>query len=137
MKKYTSLYERLVANTEVDENGCWVWTGARRRSYGCLCLRVPGGGRKTKPKNYSAHRLMMEEVLDATFPFDEVGHLCYNTLCVNPEHLEVQTRAFNLSDRRGYKATSGCMIPVLFPRYEEPVWDETASMSLPGDPCPF
>lgn len=120
-RRYRSLYERLVANTvlEVPDNpqSCWLWTGhLTPRGYGKLAVRVPGGGRATNPKQRAAHRVMLEEVLDAEFPFDEAGHLCHNPRCINPDHLEVQTRIFNLGDRRGYRAPEGSMIPTLFPR---------------------
>ena len=47
MKRYASMYERLVANSEKpddqNENGCWVWTGRRHNSnYGVLAVRIPG-----------------------------------------------------------------------------------------------
>lgn len=118
--RYPSLYARLVANTvlAVPDNpqSCWLWTGRTRRGYGSLAVRVPGGGRATNPKTASAHRAMLEEILNARFPFDEAGHLCHNPLCINPDHLEVQTKVFNLGERRGYRAPEGPMIPVLFPR---------------------
>ena len=119
-RKYRNLYERLVANTKLanpdDPDGCWLWTGPRRGHYGCLCVRIPGGGRATKPKTISAHRAMLEEYHDIVFPFDEAGHLCFNTMCINPRHLEVQTQVFNLGQRRGYREPEGSMIPTLFPR---------------------
>jgi hypothetical protein len=122
-RKYTTLYERLVANTVLAEednpNSCWVWTGPRRGRYGCLCVRVPGGGRSTKPKTISAHRAMLEEFHNIVFPFDEGGHTCYERLCINPMHLEVQTRVHNLGERRGYSMVEGCMIPVLYPRDDD------------------
>lgn len=124
-KLYASLYERLVANTELaipdNPQSCWLWTGyCTRAGYGQLAMRVPGGGRATKPRQLAVHRAMLEELLDALFPFDEAGHLCGNPLCINPDHLEVQTQIFNLGERRGYRAPEGRMIPVLFPR--ESVW---------------
>lgn len=136
MRKYRSLYERLVANTRLerpdDPSSCWIWTGPTRRHYPCLCIRVPG--RRT-PKTISAHRAMLEEYHDIWFPFDEAGHLCFNPLCINPLHLEVQSPWFNLAERRGYKPPDGRMIPVLFPRSElvevEPI------IVLDNEECPF
>ncbi len=122
-KVYTNLYARLVASTALAEpdnpSSCWLWTGARRGQYGSVSFRVPRGGRATKPKTLAAHRTMLEEFHDITFPYDEAGHLCFTPLCINPLHLEVQTRAFNLSSRRGYAAAEGCMIPTLFPRSDD------------------
>jgi len=133
-RKYGTLYERLVANTEVDEaTGCWVWKGSKRAHYPAISLRVKG--RKT-PRTVGAHRLMLEEYHDITFPHDEAAHLCNNSHCINPMHLEVQTKAANMADR-WKKDTDKCLIPVLYPRSEEPVWDATAVTMLPGDECPF
>lgn len=142
-RKYGSLYERLVANTKLerpeDPSSCWIWTGPVRRHYPCLCVRVPGGGRATLPKTISAHRAMLEEFHDIVFPFDEAGHLCYQPLCINPMHLEVQTKAFNLAERRGYKPPEGSMIPVLFPRslWLEELLEREGVAHPVGAECPF
>lgn len=125
-RKYSSLYERLVANTVEDENGCWVWTGTVKAGYPRIALRVPG--RKT-PRTFGAHRLMLEEVHDIVFPDDEAAHLCNNSMCINPAHLEVQTKAANMADR-WKRDTDKCMIPVLYPRNEEAVWDATGVTML-------
>jgi hypothetical protein len=138
MKKYATLYERLVANTVEDDKGCWVWTGPRRGAYPCLCVRVPGGGREMKPKNISATRAMLEEVHDVWFPFDEAGHLCFNTLCVNPSHLEIQTAAHNMAERRGYSppANGKPWIPVLYPRAADIEWEDRGE-TIDDEECPF
>lgn len=120
---YPTLYERLVANTKLldpdDPNSCWLWTGSvnRENGYPRLSIRVPG---RKNPKTIYAHRAMLEEVHDIWFPFDEAGHLCYQPLCINPAHLEVQTKAFNMMERRGcgHFNYTGCMIPTIFPRHE-------------------
>lgn len=126
MRVYRSLYERLVANTvlAVEDNpqSCWLWTGHRQyNGYGRLCVRNQHG----QPRHISAHRAMMEEVLDCTFPFDEVGHRCHNPACINPGHLEVQTRWHNMAEQRthlggvAYINTERSWIPVLFPRNDD------------------
>lgn len=138
--KYGSRYERLVANTRLAEEGnvhsCWLWNGATTRNgYPLMTERVRG-----KPQGIRAHRAMLEELLDATFPLDEGGHLCCTPSCIHPSHLEVQTSAFNLGDRRGYAHVQGCMIPVLFPREDllqaaaDRAWDEPGQR---GGECPF
>lgn len=136
-KVYATLFERLVANTHApdSDNGCWIWAGCLRNGYGAVTVRMPG---RKNPVRRAAHRVMLEEILDMEFPLDEGGHLCYDTRCANPDHLEVQTRLFNLSDRRGYAGSEGCMIPVLFPRRD--LLDEAAcaAWDSPGiacDPC--
>lgn len=135
-KSYGSIYERLVANTEEpqSENGCWIWSGPRRHGYGALCVRVPG---LTSPRHKIASRAMLSEVHGVDFPFDECGHLCGNPSCVNPDHLEIQSQAFNLSERRGYADVKKDrrMIPVLFPRRDplqeaaDAAWDEAGTVA--------
>ena len=99
MRKYLSFYERLVANSEKpddqNENGCWVWTGktdGKRWPYGAVNVRVDG-----QHKTLRAHRAMAE-VLEGR-PLDPdhetVEHLCGNTLCINPDHLELIDRVDN------------------------------------------
>lgn len=103
--KYLHLFERLVANSYVpedqNENGCWIWTGGTvppKNEYGRLSVRVPG--RKT-PKSVYAHRAMeievrrfMEDKTELGYD-DTIDHRCLNTLCVNPDHWLVVTRAEN------------------------------------------
>lgn len=140
--KYKSLFERLVANTQLavegDAASCWLWTGKHVRGYGRLNVWRDG-----KLVSVKAHRVVLEEFHDITFPFDEAGHLCYNTLCINPTHLEVQTKTHNLAERRGhtYAERGGCWIPVLFPREGDALqaaadraWDSPGVVS---QDCPF
>ena len=145
MAKHGTLFQRLVANTrlavEDNTNSCWLWTGhVHKNGYPRVTVRV--APRPAPPRGKFAHRLMLEEVLDAEFPNDEAGHLCYEPRCVNPSHLEVQTPAFNKSERRGYAPVEGCYIPVLYPRGDELTelaercWDEPGTPSLDGL-CPF
>lgn len=121
-KLYSTLYERLVANTVLadpdDPKSCWLWTGPSSKGYPQVCVRRPGGGRQANPHTRGAHRVMLEEWTGYYFPFDEAGHKCGNTMCINPLHLEIQTKAHNLAERRGFAApvAGKSWIPVLFPR---------------------
>lgn len=70
-----------------DERECWTWTGPTARgAYGLL---------KIKGKLHRAHRevyrLLVGEIPDGL----TLDHLCRNTLCVNPQHLEPVTRQVN------------------------------------------
>ena len=68
----------------VDENGCWVWTGALdRKGYGRL------GGRL-------AHRLVYVLLVGDIRDVLELDHLCRNRACVNPAHLEPVTHTTNV-----------------------------------------
>lgn len=96
---YASLYERIVAQTEVPEEqcestGCWVWQGTKdAKGYGRVSVRRPG----RNPTGVRVHRAVMEHVLGRELhPDDEtVEHLCRRTACVNPDHLTLLSRSEN------------------------------------------
>lgn len=77
---------------KVDLSGdCWVWLGAKNNKgygqirFGSDCVYV--------------HRLSYEYFHNIILYKLVVDHLCRNTLCVNPSHLEMVTNAENI--RRG------------------------------------
>ncbi len=75
----------------IESTGCWEWTGDIHLGYGRLMI---------KRKHYQAHRLSYE-IFKGKIPDGlELGHLCRNRSCCNPEHLEAVTRSINL--RRGH-----------------------------------
>lgn len=86
----------------MDDVGCWLWTGAlNKKGYGRLHL----GGRSGR--KVPAHRFSFElhyGPIDAALTID---HLCRNTSCVNPTHLEAVTVRENLW-RRGGKEPTHC-----------------------------
>ncbi len=83
---------RLIAKIEVDRRtGCWTWTAVKdRRGYGLVY-------HSEQRRRAFAHRYVYE--LLAGDPGPELDHLCKNTGCVNPDHLEPVTHAENV--RRG------------------------------------
>jgi hypothetical protein len=88
-----SVEGRFLAKFTVSD-GCWEWTGAQRfAGYGTL---------KVNGKSMLAHRYAWYWYYGEMVPNDMVvDHLCRNTLCVNPTHLEVVTHAENI--KRGLK----------------------------------
>lgn len=99
-----TLTDRQVQNLwrRVDRSGkCWRWTGVTKNGYGHYCAWDATAGRKI---NLMAHRatwtLLRGDIPDGL----QLDHLCRNTLCVNPDHLEPVTQAENL--RRGFSPTA-------------------------------
>lgn len=87
---------RLWSGAVECENGCWVWgRSLRGTKYGGL---VRDG------KGVAAHRAAWEL---AKGPIPEgmtIDHLCRNTLCINPSHLEVVTLRENVLRSEGIAA---------------------------------
>jgi len=90
--RFTSKYEKR-------DSGCWHWTAgssimARTNNriwrYGWF---RPGG----KAQHVLAHRWAYETYNGLIPPGMVIDHLCRNTLCVNPAHLEAVTVQENLA----------------------------------------
>jgi hypothetical protein len=95
MPKPIPVMERLWR--KVDKRGpdeCWPWMGSHntmRRPYGHIGLL--GGGTEY------VHRLVYEETTGPIPEGWQVDHLCNNSLCCNPKHLEAVTQQVNLARR--------------------------------------
>ena len=77
----------------IDASGdCWEWTGSIRNGYG----RVWADGRRR-----TIHRVIWEALVGPIPDGLEIDHLCRNTICCNPDHLEPVTRSVNV--QRGIK----------------------------------
>jgi len=75
---------RLIEKVDVSPEGCWIWQAAKSRDgYGKFALnRV----------NSNAHRVAFL-LLRGDIPEGyDLHHVCENTLCVNPEHLQPVTK---------------------------------------------
>lgn len=92
-----TLLDRLMARVSAPTlTGCWVWQGATVRSR--------GGARYGKIRN-GLRREGFALTHRATYtlfvgePDGELDHLCRNTLCCNPAHLEDVTHRENVARR--------------------------------------
>jgi hypothetical protein len=77
---------RLWGNVEFGD-GCWRWLGGTSGGYG----KVQVDGRQVP-----VHRLAYEFAIGPIPPGLVLDHLCRNTRCVRPEHLEAVSTAENI-----------------------------------------
>jgi len=77
-----SLLKRFADSIFPEPNtGCWLWGGSiAGRGYGTLT---------TKKKHIYAHRLSYTMYKGAIPEGLTIDHMCNNTYCVNPDHLQV------------------------------------------------
>lgn len=81
-------------NRVVSHGDCWEWTGSTNRGYGVTSVVVDGRWRNRK-----AHRVAWQQLRGEIPEGLVLDHLCRNTWCVNPDHLEPVTLVENI--RRG------------------------------------
>lgn len=85
---------RFDRRTAPGENGCIVWLGLRTaRGYGRFSVR--------RRMDY-AHRFAYERSRGPIPAGLQIDHLCRNTACVNPAHLDLVTTQENRHRARGY-----------------------------------
>lgn len=88
---------------------CWLWIGGRSRGRG---NRLPYGSFRLGKRVVRAHRFACEALAGIDCPTGHHrDHLCCNSLCVNPEHLEVVTHQINQQrkmERKNETHAEGC-----------------------------
>jgi hypothetical protein len=98
--KARPLWERFMEKTEILPSGCIRWTAAMRGKYGS----INEGG---KGNQLYAHRVAYELFIGPIPPGLHIDHLCRNTWCVNPSHLEPVTKAENNKRKRKNQCKGG------------------------------
>ena len=112
--RYSTVYQRLVANTEepANEQSCWCWSRrGDKAGYGRIELWVKGLQRtvslyasvvmwiivNTEARTWDEVYLAALELRHSGL---EVDHLCHTPPCVNPDHLDLKTPKENAQARR-------------------------------------
>ncbi len=95
--------ERLLSKVVVGDNGCWVWTGSRRRDGYCNFTTCHGRGNR---KTTMVHRASYEMFVGPIPSGLTLDHLCRNRACCNPEHLEPVTQRENILRGEGVAAAN-------------------------------
>lgn len=89
-----SLMERMQSKFTVEEaSGCWTWNGATADKQGKWVYGVV----VSKGKLVMAHRAMYELQRGPIPDGLQLDHLCRNTRCINPAHLEPVTAKENIA----------------------------------------
>jgi hypothetical protein len=74
--------DRLLDKTAAGWGGCIVWTGVLRNGYGVI-----SSGNRWLRAHRVAYELLVGPIPDGLV----LDHLCRNTRCINPHHLEPVT----------------------------------------------
>lgn len=79
--------ERFLEKVDKRDDGCWQWLGGKKHhGYGHFY---------TKERRWNVHRFAYEHLVGPIPEGLELDHLCRNTSCVNPDHLEPVTTTEN------------------------------------------
>ena len=93
---YKGMLEAIEARVSKTKSGCWEWPIINR--YGYPNASIAG-------KRFFVHRLSLEAKYEAPLGEQQAHHMCANTKCVNPDHLQPVTHRENVAEmlaRRSY-----------------------------------
>lgn len=118
------LPKRFTSKICVMPNGCWEWRGTHDKDgYGHFRI---GSRTNGSLRMVLAHRFAYETLVGPIPEGLQLDHLCRNTPCVNPLHLEVVTLQENI--RRGRLANTSVegliALKVIHMMQRIPMWTE-------------
>lgn len=88
----TPIRERILNKIIIDANDCWIWQGKYFNKWGYSKI-VVGSRRDGSRRSVFTHRASYEAFIDKIGDNLQIHHLCNNTKCVNPDHLQPLTAA--------------------------------------------
>ncbi|WP_374243088.1 HNH endonuclease [Mycobacterium sp. CnD-18-1] len=83
---YATILSEAAQRAEVDGNGCWIWP------------QIKGGYPIHRPTGAAMHRVVLEARHGAPLGSQAAHHICANTKCVNPDHLQPVTHRENTAE---------------------------------------
>ena len=99
MGKGDSIEIRIKQKIKILPNGCWEWIGAKLKkpygNYGQIRIGTRENN-KLKRAHVISYILYKGEIPNGK----EIYHICRNTLCVNPDHLQAITHEENCKRRK-------------------------------------
>lgn len=97
--------ERMMFRTSETPDGCWVWRGCKDQfGYGEIGM----GGDKAPTR--LVHRVAYEGFVGPIPDGMTIDHLCRNTSCVNPDHLEPVPLRVNIARGWDHRRASGVCV---------------------------
>ena len=93
-----AVFRRIRSRSRLVDSGCWEWKG--RVDEGYPLIDVNG-------KRMRVHRLVLEMKHGAPLGSQSAHHMCANSVCVNPDHLQPVTQRDNVAEmlaRHSYEA---------------------------------
>ena len=86
---HKGMLKAIEKRVSITKNGCWEWNRLDSDGY----ARITIGD-----KNIALHRLVLEAKHEAPLGSQAAHHICANTKCVNPEHLQPVTHRDNVAE---------------------------------------
>jgi hypothetical protein len=104
-EKWSSVLEKFAA---IGDGGCVHWLGALNNSaYPLLNVRFPNGGQYTVRAHrlsfalYHGYEALPHSSNGPSADTPVLDHICENSVCINPLHLQVVTNAENIAFKAG------------------------------------